>query len=282
MYDTELELILNEKKDLGAERKKNKKKIRKNSKERPIIPNSNRIKLSNINLNENIPLSLNKKRICDKEKDDLNKLENKMSKRTIRQMMERIHINKKYNYSLLNKNEIKKRKLRIFGDMSSSSEISQNLFKNYYPCVLPSYYPTQIKSQIILTQINKITNNFESMRKLKENEKTNKLTPFERKQLEKLKLFNNQNEKQNINNNIIPNHLRDYAENNGEWIEENEYYDEIEKSEENEYDDEDSNNENNSRNTYPEERSDSENEDSYENNRDDYNDYIDDYNDEDS
>ncbi len=175
MYDTELELILNEKKDLGAERKKNKKKIRKNSKERTMIPNSNRIKLSNINLNENIPLSLNKKRICDKENDDLNKLENKMSKRTIRQMMERIHIDKKYNYSLLNKNEIKKRKLRIFGDMSSSSEISQNLFKNYYPCILPSYYPSQIKSQIILTQINKITNNFEAMRKLKENEKTNKL-----------------------------------------------------------------------------------------------------------
>ena len=75
-------------------------------------------------------------------------------------MMERIHLDKNYNYSLLNQKEIKKRKLRIFGDMSSS-EISQNLFKNYYPCIIPSYYPNQIKTQIISSQINKITKNFE-------------------------------------------------------------------------------------------------------------------------
>ncbi len=207
-------------------------------------------------------------------------------------MMERIHLDKNYNYSLLNQKEIKKRKLRIFGDMSSS-EISQNLFKNYYPCIIPSYYPNQIKTQIISSQINKITKNFEAIRKLKENEITKKLTQNEIRILEKLKLNHNpielknninksNNNYTNNNNYIIPNYLKEYAENNGEWINENEYYDGIERLEEsNEYED-DSNNENNSINTYPdEEKSDnfSSNTDDIVNNENDddnYNDYIND------
>ena len=206
-------------------------------------------------------------------------------------MMERIYIDKNNNYSLLNQKEIKKRKFRIFGDMSSS-EISQNLFKNYYPCIIPSYYPNQIKTQIITSQINKIKKNFEAIRKLKENEITKKLTQNEIRLLEKLKLNHNpielknninklNNNNLNNNNYIIPDYLKEYAENNGEWIDENEYFDGIEKLEEsNEYDDEDSNNENNSKNTYPEEKSNfSSNSDDIVNNENDddnYNDYVND------
>ena len=284
--DFELELNLNEKKNLINKNIENKKKIR-NSKGRQNLQNI--INQKNINLKENFSLSTNKKRIREKEEEENIKNRKKQIK-PIRQMMERIHIDKNYNYSLLNQKEIKKRKLKIFGDMSSS-EISQNLFKNYYPCIIPSYYPNQIKTQIITSQINKITKNFEAIRKLKENEKTKKLTQNEIRMLEKLKLNhnpielkNNVNEQNNnnINNNnyIIPNYLKEYAENNGEWIDENEYYDGIERFEEsNEYDD-DSNNENNSRNTYPEE----EKSDNFSSNTDDivnneyddenYNDYI--------
>ncbi len=288
--DFELELNLNEKKKLINSNKEYQKKI-KNSKGRHNLQNI--INQKNINLKEIFSSPTNKKRIREKdEEENIKNIEKKKKIKPIRQMMERIHLDKNYNYSLLNQKEIKKRKLRIFGDMSSS-EISQNLFKNYYPCIIPSYYPNQIKTQIISSQINKITKNFEAIRKLKENEITKKLTQNEIRILEKLKLNHNpielknninksNNNYTNNNNYIIPNYLKEYAENNGEWINENEYYDGIERLEEsNEYED-DSNNENNSINTYPEEeKSDnfSSNTDDIVNNENDddnYNDYIND------
>jgi hypothetical protein len=288
--DFELELNLNEKKKLINNNKEYQKKI-KNSKGRHNLQNI--INQKNINLKEIFSSPTNKKRIREKdEEENIKNIEKKKKIKPIRQMMERIHLDKNYNYSLLNQKEIKKRKLRIFGDMSSS-EISQNLFKNYYHCIIPSYYPNQIKTQIISSQINKITKNFEAIRKLKENEITKKLTQNEIRILEKLKLNHNpielknninksNNNYTNNNNYIIPNYLKEYAENNGEWINENEYYDGIERLEEsNEYED-DSNNENNSINTYPEEeKSDnfSSNTDDIVNNENDddnYNDYIND------
>ena len=288
--DFELELNLNEKKKLINSNKEYQKKI-KNSKGRHNLQNI--INQKNINLKEIFSSPTNKKRIREKdEEENIKNIEKKKKIKPIRQMMERIHLDKNYNYSLLNQKEIKKRKLRIFGDMSSS-EISQNLFKNYYPCIIPSYYPNQIKTQIISSQINKITKNFEAIRKLKENEITKKLTQNEIRILEKLKLNHNpielknninksNNNYTNNNNYIIPNYLKEYAENNGEWINENEYYDGIERLEEsNEYED-DSNNENNSINTYPEEeKSDnfSSNTDDIVNNEkddDNYNDYVND------
>ena len=288
--DFELELNLNEKKKLINKNIVHQNKI-KNSKGRHNLQNI--INQKNINLKEIFSSPTNKKRIREKdEEENIKNIEKKKKIKPIRQMMERIHLDKNYNYSLLNQKEIKKRKLRIFGDMSSS-EISQNLFKNYYPCIIPSYYPNQIKTQIISSQINKITKNFEAIRKLKENEITKKLTQNEIRILEKLKLNHNpielknninksNNNYTNNNNYIIPNYLKEYAENNGEWINENEYYDGIERLEEsNEYED-DSNNENNSINTYPEEeKSDnfSSNTDDIVNNENDddnYNDYIND------
>ncbi len=286
--DFELELNLNEKKKLINNNKEYQKKI-KNSKGRHNLQNKKNKK--NNKLKEIFSSPKNKKRIREKdEEENIKNIEKKKKIKPIRQMMERIHLDKNYNYSLLNQKEIKKRKLRIFGDMSSS-EISQNLFKNYYPCIIPSYYPNQIKTQIISSQINKITKNFEAIRKLKENEITKKLTQNEIRILEKLKLNHNpielknninksNNNYTNNNNYIIPNYLKEYAENNGEWINENEYYDGIERLEEsNEYED-DSNNENNSINTYPEE----EKSDNFSSNTDDivnneyddenYNDYI--------
>ena len=287
--DFELELNLNEKKKLINSNKEYQKKI-KNSKGRHNLQNI--INQKNINLKEIFSSPTNKKRIREKdEEENIKNIEKKKKIKPIRQMMERIHLDKNYNYSLLNQKEIKKRKLRIFGDMSSS-EISQNLFKNYYPCIIPSYYPNQIKTQIITSQINKIKKNFEAIRKLKENEITKKLTQNEIRLLEKLKLNHNpielknninklNNNNLNNNNYIIPDYLKEYAENNGEWIDENEYFDGIEKLEEsNEYDDEDSNNENNSKNTYPEEKSNfSSNSDDVVNNENDddnYNDYVND------
>ena len=288
--DFELELNLNEKKKLINSNKEYQKKI-KNSKGRHNLQNI--INQKNINLKEIFSSPTNKKRIREKdEEENIKNIEKKKKIKPIRQMMERIHLDNNYNYSLLNQKEIKKRKLRIFGDMSSS-EISQNLFKNYYPCIIPSYYPNQIKTQIISSQINKITKNFEAIRKLKENEITKKLTQNEIRLLEKLKLNHNpielknninksNNNYTNNNNYIIPNYLKEYAENNGEWINENEYYDGIERLEEsNEYED-DSNNENNSINIYPEEEKNdnfSSNTDDIVNNENDddnYNDYIND------
>ena len=287
--DFELELNLNEKKKLINKNIVHQNKI-KNSKGRHNLQNI--INEKSINLKEIFTSSTNKKRKRDKKEDEnINNKEKKKRIKPIRQMMERIYIDKNNNYSLLNQKEIKKRKFRIFGDMSSS-EISQNLFKNYYPCIIPSYYPNQIKTQIITSQINKIKKNFEAIRKLKENEITKKLTQNEIRLLEKLKLNHNpielknninklNNNNLNNNNYIIPDYLKEYAENNGEWIDENEYFDGIERLEEsNEYDDEDSNNENNSKNTYPEEKSNfSSNSDDVVNNENDddnYNDYVND------
>ena len=154
--DFELELNLNEKKKLINSNKEYQKKI-KNSKGRHNLQNI--INQKNINLKEIFSSPTNKKRIREKdEEENIKNIEKKKKIKPIRQMMERIHLDKNYNYSLLNQKEIKKRKLRIFGDMSSS-DISQNLFKNYYPCIIPSYYPNQIKTQIISSQINKITKN---------------------------------------------------------------------------------------------------------------------------
>ena len=42
----------------------------------------------------------------------------------------------------------------------SISEVSNNLFKNYYPCILPEYYQDQISEQIIQNQLDKLISNF--------------------------------------------------------------------------------------------------------------------------
>ena len=232
--DIEFEFDLNLKEEKKYEKKSKEKLIkRKNSKGRYILPNKIKIMKPNLNLNENIS-STNRKRIRDlKEKNEYkNKLEKKRIN-SIRQMMERIYIDKKNNYSLLNQNEINNRKIKIISDISSS-EISENLIKNYFPCIIPSYYPNQIK-----TQIDKIKN-FDLNRKINLEEKGNKLKKEEIK-LYKFNLINSSNEininKNNKKNNfkkLFKESLREFVEKNCEFEDEKEYYINIEKNKESE------------------------------------------------
>ena len=232
--DIEFEFDLNLKEEKKYEKKSKEKLIkRKNSKGRYILPNKIKIMKPNLNLNENIS-STNRKRIRDlKEKNEYkNKLEKKRIN-SIRQMMERIYIDKKNNYSLLNQNEKNNRKIKIISDISSS-EISENLIKNYFPCIIPSYYPNQIK-----TQIDKIKN-FDLNRKINLEEKGNKLKKEEIK-LYKFNLINSSNEininKNNKKNNfkkLFKESLREFVEKNCEFEDEKEYYINIEKNKENE------------------------------------------------
>ena len=232
--DIEFEFDLNLKEEKKYEKKSKEKLIkRKNSKGRYILPNKIKIMKPNLNLNENIS-STNRKRIRDlKEKNEYNNKLEKKRINSIRQMMERIYIDKKNNYSLLNQNEINNRKIKIISDISSS-EISENLIKNYFPCIIPSYYPNQIK-----TQIDKIKN-FDLNRKINLEEKGNKLKKEEIK-LYKFNLINSSNEininKNNKKNNfkkLFKESLREFVEKNCEFEDEKEYYINIEKNKENE------------------------------------------------
>ena len=229
--DIEFEFDLNLKEEKKYEKKSKEKIIkRKNSKGRYILPNKIKIMKTNLNLNENIS-STNRKRIRDlKEKNEYNNKLEKKRINSIRQMMERIYIDKKNNYSLLNQNEINNRKIKIISDISSS-EISENLIKNYFPCIIPSYYPNQIK-----TQIDKIKN-FDLNRKINLEEKGNKFKKEEIKLL-KFNLINSSNEininKNNKKNNfkkLFQKSLREFVEKNCEFEDEKEYYINIEKKE---------------------------------------------------
>ena len=229
--DIEFEFDLNLKEEKKYEKKSKEKLIkRKNSKGRYILPNKIKIMKPNLNLNENIS-STNRKRIRDlKEKNEYNNKLEKKRINSIRQMMERIYIDKKNNYSLLNQNEINNRKIKIISDISSS-EISENLIKNYFPCIIPSYYPNQIK-----TQIDKIKN-FDLNRKINLEEKGNKFKKEEIKLL-KFNLINSSNEininKNNKKNNfkkLFQKSLREFVEKNCEFEDEKEYYINIEKKE---------------------------------------------------
>jgi len=189
--------------------------------------------------------------------EEQNNNRKKRMKVPLRKMVERIHLddrdernistkNSKENYNLkINK---KKRGIKIFSDMSVS-EISNNLFKNYYPCLLPSYYPEQIKQQIIDDQLEKLISNFSQTKN-------------------DIMINNKIKIKQNMD------YLRQLAEKQGEWVpsyQEYDYDDQGVKDEE-DYDESDSNNENNSNNTYPEDES-IENEDEENDFGDEYGDY---------
>ena len=175
---------------------------------------------------------------------NIKKHNNKRMKLPLTKFVERLTLNdpdenpknkvsKSDNKSTSNKK--KKRGIKIFSDMSIS-EISNNLFKNYYPCILPEYYMDQISEQIIKNQIDKLSSNF-----LKEKKEEVK------------------NKKIKINQNM--DYLREMAEKQGEWIEQNqspeEQYDNDNNNEEDEKGNKsyDSNSENNSKNSYPEDES---------------------------
>ena len=185
---------------------------------------------------------------------------NKRMKVPLRKLIERIQLDDKDDKNIKNQiskeNNInnrthsKKRGIKIFSDMSVS-EISNNLFKNYYPCLLPSYYPEQITGQIIDNQLEKLISNFNQSKS-------------EKNRQNKIKIY------QNLD------YLRQLAEKQGEWVTENYddqiYYDRQDNDDDEDYDKSDSNNENNSNNTYPEDES-IENEDDEKNFGDEYDDY---------
>ena len=189
-------------------------------------------------------------------KDSFNN-RNKRMKVPLRKMVERISLDDENDKKITNKNNIKgnknknklnkKKGIKIFSDMSVS-EISNNLFKNFYPCLLPPYYPDQITEQIIDNQIDKLITNFNRSKDIKYQENKIKINP-------------------NLD------YLRQLAEKQGEWIPNDDNGEIYDDHEEDPYDDDksDSNNENNSNNTYPEDESiENENE---ENNYDNYDDY---------
>jgi len=175
----------------------------------------------------------------DIEEEDNNNINIiKKKKLPLIKLVERINLNDTENAPPKNfENKIKfakkKRGVKIFSDMSVS-EISNNLFKNYYPCLLPDYYQDQISEQIIQNQLDKLISNFITEKKDEIKNKTNK-----------------------INQNM--DYLRQLAKKQGEWVD---YYDENvdDKYQENEeeekgYKSYDSNSENNSINSYPEDES---------------------------
>ena len=183
--------------------------------------------------------------IINKNKINMNKAikkpTNKRMKLPLRKLVERITLNDPEENPKNNKpnsskkiinNKKKKRGIKIFSDMSIS-EISNNLFKNYYPCILPEYYADQISNQIINNQIDKLMSNFI---KEKDDEIKNK------------KIIINQN----------MDYLRELAEKQGEWVDQGQDIDD--KADNNEEDEQgeksyDSNSENNSKNSYPEDES---------------------------
>ncbi len=252
--EIEFELNLNEKKK-SEKKTKEKENKSKNSKGRYNLQNKIKLIKPNINLNDNIS-STNRKRIRNiKKVEDFEKKEKKKKITSIRQMMERINLDSKYDYSKLKYNDIEKRKSSIFGDMSAS-EISKNLFNNYFPCIIPPYYTNQIKNQIISNQIDKITKQFNVIRKLNNNE----ISKIENKKFEKVKLkksykINNNNSiyTNDKNKNIVSKSLREFIEKNCEYINEYDYDELIQKEKLNEYVNNDNNNENNSKYTNQEE-----------------------------
>ena len=179
--------------------------------------------------------------------NNMKKSTNKRMKLPLRKLVERITLkdpeendkNKKLNSnSNPNKNikqKKKKRGIKIFTDISIS-EVSNNLFKNYYPCLLPDYYTDQISNQIIENQIDKLMSNFIKEKSIEIN-----------------------NKKLKINQNM--DYLREIAQKQGEWIEQNQFPEEQNDNNINNEEDEqgnksyDSNSENNSKNSYPEDES---------------------------
>ena len=186
-------------------------------------------------------MNIEENQISD-EKNNINNRKKKM-KIPLRKLVERISLEEKNdNLDKIGKNKAKnnnknktknkKKGIKIFSDMSVS-EISNNLFKNFYPCLIPPYYLEQIKDQILENQLDKLISNF--------NNSKNDI---------------NTEAKIKINQNM--DYLRQLAEKQGEWIS-NEYdeqiYDDNIDNNPDDYDESDSNNENNSNNTYPEEES---------------------------
>ena len=224
------ENVSNAKNEIILNNNKKTKKINKitNKPQKRKRPNS-----PSMDLEEDIYNNKNNKNINKKKKVPLIKLVERINlndpepENKSPQPQSNFSDKKNFNFSKSNK----KRGVKIFSDMSIS-EVSNNLFKNYYPCILPEYYQDQISEQIIQNQLDKLISNFITEKK------------------EELK-----NKKIKINQNL--DYLRQLAEKQGEWVDYENVDDRYQENEEEEkgYKSYDSNSENNSNNSYPEDES---------------------------
>ena len=224
------ENVSNAKNEIILNNNKKTKKINKitNKPQKRKRPNS-----PSMDLEEDIYNNKNNKNINKKKKVPLIKLVERINlndpepENKSPQPQSNFSDKKNFNFSKNNK----KRGVKIFSDMSIS-EVSNNLFKNYYPCILPEYYQDQISEQIIQNQLDKLISNFITEKK------------------EELK-----NKKIKINQNL--DYLRQLAEKQGEWVDYENVDDRYQENEEEEkgYKSYDSNSENNSNNSYPEDES---------------------------
>ena len=239
-----------------------------------------------LDLNEGLTFNFKIKAFSNNHKSNLpntslhNQNGHSIHRKRNRSPLSSLYTNKKRNITLNEKittmlervslgNSKPSRGIKIFSDMSSSSSISRNLFKNFHPCIIPEYYPSQIKTQVISTQIAKIRENFHSTRILKLNQTRQLLSNIDQAELKKRLLIHNpcsnrnavkHSKKDAFNNNSNFSYLQQIADQTVMWLPEDIDCDFVENECYSDEDDDsdDSNNEKNSNCTYPEDGYDNE------------------------
>lgn len=237
-----------------------------------------------LDLNEGLTFNFKIKAFSNNHKSNLpntslhNQNGHSIHRKRNRSPLSSLYTNKKRNITLNEKittmlervslgNSKPSRGIKIFSDMSSSSSISRNLFKNFHPCIIPEYYPSQIKTQVISTQIAKIRENFHSTRILKLNQTRQLLSNIDQAELKKRLLIHNpcsnrnavkHSKKDAFNNNSKFSYLQQIADQTGMWLPEDNDFVENECYSDEDDDSDDSNNEKNSNCTYPEDGYDNE------------------------
>lgn len=237
-----------------------------------------------LDLNEGLTINFKIKAFSNNHKSNLpntslhNQNGHSIHRKRNRSPLSSLYTNKKRNITLNEKittmlervslgNSKPSRGIKIFSDMSSSSSISRNLFKNFHPCIIPEYYPSQIKTQVISTQIAKIRENFHSTRILKLNQTRQLLSNIDQAELKKRLLIHNPCSNRNVvkhskkdafSNNSKFSYLQQIADQTGMWLPEDNDFIENECHSDEDDDSDDSNNEKNSNCTYPEDGYDNE------------------------
>ena len=240
--------------------------------------NTNNSLEPSLDLNEGLTINCKIKAFSNNRKSNLpntslnNQNEHSIHRKRNKSPLSSLYTNKKRNITLNEKittmlervslgNSKPSRGIKIFSDMSSSSSISRNLFKNFHPCIIPEYYPSQIKTQVISTQIAKIRENFHSTRILKLNQTRQLLSNIDQAELKKRLLIHNpcsntnvvkHSKKDAFSNNSKFSYLQQIADQTGMWLPEDNDFIENECHSDEDDDSDDSNNEKNSNCTYPE------------------------------
>lgn len=213
----------------------------------------------------------NKKRLReerDANKDNNNAFSNvinlslpikkKAKNKSIEHMIERITLNDKEEH-------FRARTVKIFSDgiMPASSYLLKNLYKNYYPCIIPEHYSSQVRDSIVTNQINKIVTNMNKDRRQVMDKRRTTLPIGNKGWMNDINCYSTSNKwtvkKMDLNNKWLElkdNNIYDYEYDNDDDD------DDDNNVEDDDYDDdEDSNAENNPNKSYPDtENSNSDNE----------------------